>query len=169
MQTKENWYVVRTKSRQEVSARDNLERQAFTIYLPMVRSARRRAGRWSSSIEPLFPGYLFVCIDVTAQSTAPIASTRGAIGLVRFGGEICPVPREVIDGIMALQTDRETPIDPAQVFNPGDAVMIVEGPFAGINAIFEARTGKERVLVLLDLLGRSNRIPVDPRQLIPAH
>ena len=107
-------------------------------------------------------------IDVTAQSTAPIASTRGAIGLVRFGGEICAVPQAVIDGIVALQTDRESPIDPARVFKPGDAVTIVEGPFAGISAIFEARTGRERVLVLLDLLGRANRVAVDPHQLIPA-
>ena len=165
---KQNWYVVRTKTRQEAIARDNLERQAFATYLPTIRSARRRSGRWLSTIEALFPGYLFVHIDVTAQSTAPIASTRGAIGLVRFGGEVSPVPQEIIDGIIALQTDRESPIEPAHVFKPGDTVTIVEGPFAGIDAIFAAKTGKERVLLLLDLLGRTNRVAVDPHQLIPA-
>ena len=40
-------------------------------------------------------------------------------------------------------------------FKPGDAVTVVEGPFAGINAIFEAKTGRERVVLLLELLNRS--------------
>jgi transcription antitermination factor NusG len=37
----------------------------------------------------------------------------------------------------------------------GDKVMIVGGPFAGLNGVFEAANGSGRVLVLLDLLGRS--------------
>ena len=168
MQRREEWYVVRTKSRQESIARANLERQAFKIYLPTIRAAKRRAGRWGTVIEPLFPGYLFVNVDVKVQSTAPIANTRGAIGLVRFGGEICPVPSQVIDGIMRLQTGDESPIEPAQVFQTGETVTIVEGPFAGVNAIFQAQSGKDRVLLLLDLMGRSNRLEVCSHQVVPA-
>ena len=168
MQARQKWYVVRTKARHEEVARDNLERQAFATYLPTIRAARRRAGRWGSVIEPLFPGYLFVSIDATAQSTAPIASTRGAIGLVRFGGELCPVPAEIVEGIMAMQTDRESPVEFTQVFKRGDAVQIVDGPFAGLDAIFQAQSGKARVLLLLDLLGRSNQITVSPDQVAPA-
>ena len=168
MQGKEKWYVVRAKARQELVARDNLERQEFATYLPTIRLAKRRAGRWTSVVEPLFPGYLFVEVDVTVQSTAPIASTRGALGLVRFGGEIRSVPRQIIDGIMRLQSDREAPIEPMHAFRRGDPVTIVEGPFAGVNAIFQAESGKERVMLLLDLLGRSNRIQVQSHQIIPA-
>jgi transcriptional antiterminator RfaH len=47
-------------------------------------------------------------------------------------------------------------------------VTIVEGPFAGVNAIFQAESGKERVMLLLDLLGRSNRVQVQSHQIIPA-
>jgi transcriptional antiterminator RfaH len=162
------WFVVRTKVRQEHVARDNLERQGFDLYLPTIRAARRRAGRWCAVVEPLFPGYLFVHADAQRRSLAPIASTRGALGLVRFGGELSTVPDTVIDGITTLQPDREAPVEPAHLFNRGDKVSLVDGPFTGLEAIFEARSGKERVVVLLDLLGRPNRVAVGIDQVVPA-
>jgi transcriptional antiterminator RfaH len=168
MQSREKWYVVRTKTRQEAVAQVNLDRQDFKTYLPTIKVAKRRAGKWAGVIEPLFPGYLFVEVDVMVQSTAPIANTRGAIGLVRFGGEVCPVPSGIIDGIMRLQSDHDAPIEPAQVFKQGDTVTIVEGPFAGVNAIFHAQSGKERVCLLLDLMGRSNTVEVCSHQVVPA-
>ena len=73
-----------------------------------------------------------------------------------------------IDGIMAMQSDRESPVEFTEVFKRGDAVQIVDGPFAGLDAIFQAQSGKERVLLLLDLLGRSNKITVSPDQVAPA-
>lgn len=168
MQSSVRWYVVRTKVRQEAVALANLDRQDFKTYLPTIRVTRRQSGKWRAAAEPLFPGYLFVEVDVTVQSAAPIANTRGAIGLVRFGGEISPVPDGIVDGIMAMQSSRDTPIDPAQVFKQGDTVTIVQGPFSGVNAIFHAQSGKERVCLLLDLMGRSNRVEVSAHQIATA-
>ena len=164
----ESWYAVQAKTRQEALAKEHLARQGFEVYLPLVRHARRRSGKWCPVTEPLFPGYLFVQLDVGVQNITPIRSTRGVIGLVRFGGELCRVPLDVIGALMRSQEDRDTPIDPANVFKPGDLVTIVEGPLAGVNAIFQAKSAEARVLLLFDLLGRANKVVVSSHQVVPA-
>lgn len=164
----DSWYAVQAKARQEAVAKEHLERQGFHTYLPRIRNARRRRGKWCSIIEPMFPGYLFVEVDIDTRNTAPIRSTRGVIGLVRVGGEPRAVPADMITALMRSQDQRDTPIEPAKVFKAGDPVVIVDGPFAGVNAIFQAESAEERVLLLLDLLGRSNRVAVSPHQIAPA-
>ena len=163
-----HWYAVHTKARQEAVAVDNLKRQAFHTYLPRIAGARRRKGRWQTAVEPLFPGYVFVQLDALAQSIAPIRSTRGVIGLVCFGDELRPVPDGVISALSQAQPDEQAPIDPTNIFKKGDRVQIVDGPMTGMTAIFEAKSGAERVVLLLDLLGRSNRIACSPHNIAPA-
>lgn len=164
------WFVVHTKARLEQVAKEHLARQTFETYLPTIRSARRRRSRWHSAVEPLFPGYLFVRLDTAAQSVAPIRSTRGVIGLVRFGNELQPVPDQVIEALATThQGDEQTPIDPTSLFSKGDPVQFVDGPLAGMTAIFEARTGAERVAVLLSLLGRTKEVNVSPHSIAPLH
>jgi transcriptional antiterminator RfaH len=163
-----NWYAVHTKSRQEFAAREHLERQAFQTHLPLVRVPRHRRGRWQSLAEPLFPGYLFVELNLQSQNTAPIRSTRGVVGLVRFGHKLNPMPSGLIEELIRSQPDSESPIDPEALFKPGDTVSILDGPFAGLRAVFEAQSTQERVCVLLDLLGKSNRVSLSTHQIAPA-
>lgn len=163
-----NWYVVQTKVRQERVARDQLERQQFETYLPMVRIARRKGQKWHHVVEPLFAGYLFVKLDLSRQNVAPVRSTRGVRGLVKFGEEIRPVPNEIIDALANSHAgDDKQPIDPATLFEQGDPIDFVEGPFAGAQGIFRAQTGTERVAVLLSLLGQHREVMVSAHVIAP--
>ena len=162
-----HWYAIQTKARQESMARDHLERQGFNIYLPMFRSVKRRRERWQTVVEPLFPGYLFAQLDIESQDIGPIRSTRGVVGLVRFGMQLLPVPQLFVDALIDGQPDGDAPVDLQAVFKGGDDVTIVDGPLAGMKAIFESVSGQERVCLLLDLMGRQNRVTVDARQIIP--
>jgi transcriptional antiterminator RfaH len=81
-----------------------LRRQAFDTYLPLIRLPKRRRGKWEEVIEPLFPRYLFLHIDASVVSVAPIRSTRGVVGLVRFGEMPVPVPEAVIDFLRRTKT-----------------------------------------------------------------
>ena len=68
----------------ERQALENLNRQGFG-HPPATDQARTPPPRrWQGTVEPLFPGYLFVQLDLGRQNTAPIRSTRGVIGMVRF-------------------------------------------------------------------------------------
>ncbi len=83
----ERWYAVSCKPRQEAVAEDNLLRQGFHVYLPRIRIRQRRRRQWIDAVEVLFPRYIFIRVDPLRRSTATVRSTRGALGLVRFGGQ----------------------------------------------------------------------------------
>ena len=156
------WYAVCCKPRQEAVAEENLLHQHFHVYLPRIRIRRRRRGQWTDAVEVLFPRYLFIRIDPLRGNMAPVRSTRGVVGLVRFGGQPAVVPDEVIDALLrcedpvsGLHQENHTP------FRAGDRITLVDGPFAGMEAVFAEQDGEKRVIVLLELLGKTNKVRVD--------
>ena len=152
------WYVVATKSRMEGVAKLNLERQGYSLFLPRVSLKKRRQGQWTLVTEPLFPGYLFVWLTLGTDDPAPIRSTAGCVGLVRFGVAYTPVPPELIAGLEAAGTTD----DPAPApFLSGDAVRLISGPFTGVEAVYDMAKGEERAQVLLEVLGRVQRMTVE--------
>ena len=157
----ECWYAVCCKPRQEAVAEANLLRQDFHVYLPRIRIRRRRRGQWIDAVEVLFPRYLFLRIDPLRCNMAPVRSTRGVVGLVRFGGQPAVVPDEV----MAALLQHEDPAsglhqDRRPQFCAGETITIIEGPFAGMAAVFGEQDGEMRVIVLLELLGKINKVKV---------
>ena len=158
-----NWYVVATKTREEKKARINLERQGYSVFLPKLHLKKRRKGHWQVVTESLFPGYLFVALELGEDDPAPIRSTVGCIGLVRFAHAYTPVPGELIESLQAIESDAN---DVEAPFKPGDKVHFVSGPFAGIEAVFDMARGGERAQVLLQLLGKQQRITVGIDEMI---
>ena len=155
------WYVVATKPRQERVAQANLDRQGYTTLLPSLQVKKRRRGKWQLVTEPTFPGYVFVALKLGLNAMAPIRSTQGCRDLVRFGEQPVAVPDEIIE---TLQSDVHAPLlpcdDPKEPFSPGDLLMIEEGPFKGLTAIYEMSKGADRVQVLITLLGSAQRIKI---------
>lgn len=86
------WYTVQSKPRQEAVAAEHLLRQGYETYLPQIRLKKHRRKQWVDVTEPLFLRYLFIKVDADQQSLAPVRSTVGVAGLVRFGHLLRPVP-----------------------------------------------------------------------------
>lgn len=166
--THKKWYLVYSKPRQEPVAQANLVRQGYQTYLPLVRTPRRRLGRRSIRIEPMFPRYLFIRLDKVTDNWAPIRSTLGVSSLVRFGTEPAPVPENLIEALQKRDDASGVQDIPLHEFEPGQPVRIEEGPFAGYEGILLARTSRERVVVLLDIVGKSARAKIEVSQLGPA-
>lgn len=159
------WHAARTKSRQEQVALANLSRQGYAALLPTLTTLRRRRARAAAVTVPLFPGYVFVAVEPSQQSYAPIRSTLGVLDLVRFGDRIPTVPDEIIEALRQRQeADRERP---PGYFEPGDDVMIVGGPLAGLKGVYQMDQGRDRVQVLLELLGRSVSTKIPRESVIP--
>mgnify|MGYP003444920334 CR=1 FL=1 len=160
-----SWYLVYAKPRQEEIALMNLERQGYAAYLPRVRQQRRRRGQRVAVVEPLFPRYLFIHLDTQTDNWGPIRSTLGVASLVRFGPEPARVPDELIDFLRARE-GREGLHDWAEPdYRPGDRVRVAEGAFQGFTGILQARTSRERVVVLLEIMGRPVRAQVRTAQI----
>lgn len=155
------WYAVQTKPRQERAAERNLQQQGYSIYSPKVLLRKRKRGKWAKVVEPLFPRYLFIQVDPDQRSLAPVRSTVGVAGLVRFGQLLQPVPDAVITFLQQSENPETHQVHADEwPHQPGDAVAITQGPFAGLTAIFESASGEERAVLLLEILGRQNMIDV---------
>jgi len=161
------WYLVYCKPRQERVAQVNLGRQGFENYLPLIRQPRRRAGKRVMIVEPMFPRYLFVQLDSQRDDWGPIRSTLGVTSLVRFGQQAARVPAQLVDMLRAHEDVQGVQDLPPPDYRRGDAVRIVDGAMMGYEGIFLARSGKERVVVLLNIMGKLARVKVDERFVEP--
>jgi transcriptional antiterminator RfaH len=160
----ESWYAVVTKPRSESIAEAHLQRQGYECLWPRVHRMLRSAAGMKSRVESLFPNYLFLRADPDRISLAPVRSTRGAVGLVRFGAEPVAVPDAVIARIRErIDTEDGLVRLAAPELEPGQAVRVTEGPLLGWEAIFLAKEGFDRVRLLLQILGTAREV-VLPRQ-----
>ena len=165
----ESWYAVQIKPRQELLAEENLQRQSFNTYLPRIQVSRRVRKKKREVIEPLFPGYLFLSINLTQKDTTPIRSTRGVVGLVKFGNQPRPVPDTIIQHLKQNE-DAESGLHISAMpeFKKGDKIQIAEGPFEGLDGIFKKEKGEDRALILIDILGKQSMVTLKQNEIAPA-
>ena len=143
------WYLVQCRAHQEDRALEHLERQNFECYRPLYGRERKRGGRKQLTTAALFPGYLFIRLDRIHDNWLPIRSTRGVIQVVRFNDYPMPVADATIE-----QIRRRLECEPFRqpYLKMGERVVITDGSFCGIEAIFVASDGDERVMLLLNIL-----------------
>jgi transcriptional antiterminator RfaH len=147
------WYVVHCKPKSERIALEHLERQGFVCYLPMLKVfARQKASL--VRMDAMFPRYLFCKTKDDTQSLAPIRSTQGVLGLVRFGAEPAQLGGGIVAQIRALETAQHDQ-QPAQLsqLQMGDAVRVIAGPLTTLEGMI-SKVSNERISVLLELLGK---------------
>lgn len=151
-----SWYVVQHKPAQGDRALTHLQHQDVPCFYPKVKVEKVRGGKRVSVLEPLFPGYLFVNLEPTDSTWAKLRSTRGVLRVVGFSNTPAKVPDDVIQHIrenlesVAVQGGIQS----------GARVQLKEGPFEGLDAIFEAYDGEARAVVLINFMQKQQRINV---------
>jgi len=160
-----NWYLVHTKPMQERSALENLQRQGYECYFPVMLVEKLRLGKISTIEQPLFPRYLFIRLgqDSSAKSWTPIRSTKGVSRLVTFGS----APAKVNDELVVLLRSQEeaAKADPAPLYKAGEKVRISSGPFVDLEGIYQMMDGDQRTMVLIELISKPVKIMVSPSAL----
>lgn len=155
------WYVARTKARSETRARVSLRRQGFEVYLPQYAKRRRHARRTEVVGSPLFPGYLFLQMDLSSSPWHSVNSTVGVHSLLCHGRMPAAVPEGVVEELRARETgDGLVPLSSLTVLERGEMLRIVDGPLNDRVGIYEKMTSGERVVLLLRLLGRDVEVAV---------
>jgi transcriptional antiterminator RfaH len=154
-----SWYLIQTKPRQETQAKYNLDKQGYTVYLPMTYIRRRKHGKSYTGPGPMFPLYLFIHLGSGTDDWGPIRSTIGVARLVRFGQLPARVPDRLITALKERDDHRGIQVLPDRTFQPGDRVRIAEGLFEGYEAVIHAKTAKERTVLLLKVL--ENHVKVE--------
>ena len=155
------WCAVQTHVRYEDKATLHLRRQGYDVFLPKHLKRRKHARRIDWVPAPMFPRYLFVALDSEGGQWWSIRSTIGVSKTISFDGRPALVPFEIIDEIMARQDEKGLVKTHAGcAFKPGERVKIINGPLNDVEGLFESPTDKERVTILLNLMGREVRVRV---------
>ena len=161
------WYVVHTQPCSEDRASIRLTAQGYHVFCPRLRKTVRHARKSESKLVPLFPGYLFLKLDKARARWRAVNGTRGVIRLLAQGD----IPQTVPAGIVE-ELKSHVDMHDALVWTPplsiGQRVRITEGPFEDFMGTLQRLDGPDRVLVLLDLLGRSVPATLRSGALAPA-
>jgi transcriptional antiterminator RfaH len=157
-----SWFVVRTHAHAEAKAARNLEQQGFATYLPRYLKRWSHARRVQIVPAPLFPRYLFVSVNMAAQRWRSIQSTFGVAQLVRSGEVPSAVSVAIVDALRNREdADGFIRLARHADFRRGETVRVIDGVFSVCVGLFEGMSEKERVTVLLDLLGQKVRVVMD--------
>ena len=154
------WYVLRSKPNKEEVLHQQLILRRFDVYYPQVETGP--AGLQTRKLKPYFPNYMFVHANLGEVGLSSFQWMPYAAGLVSFAGEPAPLPDEIMQAlrqkIEALRKDRP---EVFLGFQPGNALKVNVGPFAGYEAIFDTRlAGNDRIRILLNLV-TGNQIAVE--------
>lgn len=143
-----SWYLLFSKPRQEIRAQMNLVQQGYSVFLPTLLTEKVLGDRVVESQEPLFPRYLFIRLDDVHSNWLPIRSTLGVSQLVRFGDKYGRLPEGLVQGLMGVERQRRN------LLNTGDAIRVTDGPFKGLEGVYQQPDGSQRVLVLMSLFSK---------------
>ena len=152
LRTGERWFVARVHANRENSAQFNLDRMGFRSFAPRVRRTIRHARKLRNVLAPLFPGYIFIILDLSRDRWRSVNSTFGVASLIMGTERPIPVPQGIVEtlvtsaemsGTVRLDADLEI----------GATVRILSGPFAESLCQLAHLDDRGRVRVLLEFMG----------------
>lgn len=161
------WYVVRTLRSREILAQNHLRNQGFQNFLPLHRITVRRAGKFQSKDAPLFPGYLFVSLDIDRDLWRSVNGTVGVAYLISMRDRPVPVPRGLVEKLQLVFSGPDLQ-DSAPRLALGDRVRVILGPFADLVGQLQEIDGAGRVKILLEVMGREAPVWTKVGSLRPA-
>jgi transcriptional antiterminator RfaH len=172
------WYVVRSKPGQENIARLNLERQQYEVFWPHQCKETIRHGKRAITYASLFVSYVFVHLDLVTERWHPIRNTIGVSRMILDGERPAPVRTQKI-GARAESLDElrgradksgllpsDDPVIEQLALEVGKLVEILDGPFAGLEAIYRGRKNRD-VVVEISLLSGKTDIALPPDVVAP--
>jgi transcriptional antiterminator RfaH len=163
-----DWYLAYTKPRQEHVALSNLAHQGFDAYLPLYKVfGRRPAVDAPPNFEPMFPRYVFFRPAHAGHSVSAVRSTIGVSSIVRFGQQLAVIKPETLEAVRACEQARNAAnLAEISPFKTGTAARLRSGALRGLEGLVGS-VSTQRVVLLLDLLGRQQAIAVAHHELEP--
>lgn len=156
------WFAAYTSSRHEKKVAEQLRLRAIEHYLPLYCAERRWNKRRVTVEEPLFPGYVFVRLPLTARLR--VLEIHGVSTLVSRSGVPLALPEDEVERVRrCLSLSKHA--QPHPYVGPGTRVHIVGGPLAGLEGVVTRQDGRTRFVLSVDLIMRSIAVNVDARYL----
>lgn len=166
------WYVVHAYSGFEKSVMRALRERivlsglddAFgEVLVPAEEVVEMRGGQKRRSERKFFPGYVLVEMDLTEETWHLVKDTPRVMGFI--GGK-ADKPAPLSDGEAKAILDRvrvgSEKATPKTVYEPGEVVRVIDGPFNDFNGVVETvNYDKNRLQVAVTIFGRSTPVELD--------
>jgi transcription antitermination factor NusG len=162
------WYAAYTCPRREKRVAEHLSLRAVEHFLALHVARRRWKDRQKFVEFPLFPGYVFVRIEL--KNRLRILEVPGVVHLVSFNGLPAALPDHEIDGLRS-DLANIAHVQPYPYTNlslgitagatVGRRVRIKHGPFSGLEGKLVRRKGSVHVILSIEMIQRSLLVDVD--------
>jgi transcription antitermination factor NusG len=158
------WYACHTRSRHEKRVVVHLGTRGLKAYLPLVARTSRWHDRDKTILWPLYPGYVFACLNASEIST--VVDLPGVVALVSSGGRPLPIDDADLDNVrrvesMIAETGKLPVVEP--LVEEGEHVRITSGPLDGMVGVVLERRGPKRILLHIGLraIGQGVKLELD--------
>ncbi len=161
-----SWFAVTTRSRHEKAAATTCHGQGITCFLPMIEEERRWSDRKKRIASPVFPGYLFVCIERTAEAQVRVLKIPGVADFVKNRQGPMAVAEHELENVRKVLS-RGIPVAAHPCLTAGDRVRVTRGPLAGVEGAFVRAGGRARILISVQLIQQAVAVEVEEADVEP--
>ena len=169
--TSKQWFVVHTYSGFENKVKEAIESRAkifgmseriTRVLVPTEKVVEVRNKQKRETEQKFFPGYVLVEMDMTDDSWHLVKSTPKVTGFVGSGTRPAPLPRDEVDTILRqMELGAEKP-KPKSVFQKGDKVRVVEGPFVNFSGVIDDMSPERgKLKVMVQIFGRLTPVELE--------
>jgi transcription antitermination factor NusG len=159
-----HWYAVQTCARHEKRVHQRFIERSVESFFPLYDTISRWKDRKVRVQLPLFPGYIFVHLDLAERLN--VLQVAGVARFVTFGGVATRVPTTDIESLRAglLSGLR---VEPFPFLKVGRLARVISGPLQGMIGILLRKKNLERFIISLELIQRSVSVDIDAVELEP--
>lgn len=164
------WYAVHTYSGHENKARLSLQDRIKNaglghlfgeVLIPTESVLEMVKGQKKTTTRKLYPGYMFVQMELNDESFHLVKNTSNITGFLG-GNRPVPVKEEEISLINTQMTEGAIKPKPKVLFEEGESVRVIDGPFSNFSGIVEeVKPEKQKIRVLVSIFGRATPVELD--------
>lgn len=165
------WFVVHTYSGFEDKVAAGIEQRAKAfglqdritrVVVPTEEVVEVRKGQKRITPQKFFPGYVLVEMELTDETWHLVRSTPKVTGFVGSGAKPVPIPRDEVEEILRqMEAGAEKP-KPKSVFQRGDKVRVIEGPFVNFTGtIDDLNPERGKLKVMVAIFGRLTPVELE--------
>jgi len=165
------WFAVQVYSnfedKVEKNLRENIDRAGLAdkfgeIMVPREEVVELRDGQKVTSQRKFFPGYVLVQMEMNDETWHVVKDTRQVSDFLGSGGKPRPMPQREVDALVhQIEEGIERP-KPKVMFDVGEAVRVIDGPFASFNGVVEeVMEDKAKLKVSVSIFGRPTPVELE--------
>ena len=166
-----NWYVIHTQTGYEDKVKASIETRADSgkmkdlvsqVLVPTEKVSEVKEGKKKISSRKFYPGYVLVEMELTDETWYLIKNTPGVSGFIGSGRRPVPLRDDEVEAIVKQTEIAKEKPTPKVLFDKGEGVRVLDGPFTNFNGIIEeVNPTKGKLKVMISIFGRSTPVELE--------